>query len=88
MPGNEASLNEMALRDVLNSESGRRVLARILKECDVEGTSYRDGSDSHWTAYREGQRSVGRVLRKWMVKTSDVGYLKVIQREILKDAPQ
>lgn len=87
MPANKQSLEDMKLADVLNTPSGRFVLARLLRESGVGGTSYRSDMDTHHTSYREGQRSMGRFLTDWMIRVNLDGYLKLWKEEILTHGP-
>lgn len=87
MPAKEKVLGDMKLADVLNTPSGRFVLARLLRESGVDGTSYRSDMDAHYTSFREGQRSMGRFLTDWMIRVNLDGYLKLWKEEILAHGP-
>lgn len=52
---------EKAWRSVLASEGGRLIVAQLLTSCGWLYPSYVSG-DTHATAYREGQRSMGQPI--------------------------
>jgi hypothetical protein len=49
------------LSEMLSSRAGRNVVWRWLAECGVFRMSY-DGENTHRTAFREGQRSIGNFV--------------------------
>ena len=61
---------QLAWLTVMQSEAGRRVLRRILRETHLYRVSFVSG-DPAATAFREGQRNVGLWLLAKLTKASD-----------------
>lgn len=62
-----------AYQKLFNSDEGKIVLLDLIKSCNVLNTTY--STDSHETAYREGERSV--VLR--ILKTINTDPARVME---------
>jgi hypothetical protein len=64
----------------MSSREGRIVMSKILGASGIFGMSY-SNSNTHQTAFREGQRSVGRIMLDWIKRADKQMYVKMLQEE-------
>jgi hypothetical protein len=70
-------------KDVASTPHGRRLLRRILGECGIYRSSFA-GEDTHSSAYREGQRSIGLSLLAQFEAAPDL-YLTFLSEKTTHD---
>jgi hypothetical protein len=72
------------LRKVLATESGRRVLWRLLSKCGLYTLSFAAGQ-SDVTAFREGRREVGNEILIMLAEADPEAYIR-LQKENMDNA--
>lgn len=75
--GESAKRQRADWRAVLAAPEGRRVLALILRQSNFLGASYAPG-DALATAYNEGLRAVGRLIRDEIEDAAPGGYARLL----------
>jgi hypothetical protein len=67
----------VALKNLLRTDDGKRVLKHIFLTCGISEPSYSD--NTHYMAFREGQRSVAIALKQLM---SEEDFLIIMKEEL------
>jgi len=69
----------IALRNVMSTSAGRKVVYALLDDCNLFGSSFTGNSQ---TFYLEGRRDVGLTLLGWLEEADPTMYPKLLMDNI------
>ncbi len=77
--------DDEALRLVMRTEDGRRVLNRFASECNIPADPWDPDSDRR-TAFNLGRQSAGRSLMEWVRRVAPDEFIALIGEDTRREA--